>query len=89
MMRRGPLSRRTLLRGIGTAVALPFLDAMGPAFAAAPNRLAGKAPVRLAFSYVPNVSPLLTNVHMELNDPIFIAGSSAYPDPTSVGESSH
>jgi len=54
MMRRGPLSRRTLLRGIGTAVALPFLDAMRPAFSAAPSRLAGKAPVRLALSYVPN-----------------------------------
>jgi len=41
--------RRTFLRGLGaTAVALPFLDAMTPAFAAP------KAPVRLAFLYVPN-----------------------------------
>ena len=44
------MPRRTFLRGMGaTAVALPFLDAMVPALAAAP-----KAPVRLAFLYVPN-----------------------------------
>jgi hypothetical protein len=34
---------------MGTAVALPFLDAMTPAFASAP-----KMPVRMAFVYVPN-----------------------------------
>jgi hypothetical protein len=43
------LPRRTFLRGMGAAVALPFLDSMTPAFAAA-----AKAPVRLAFLYVPN-----------------------------------
>jgi hypothetical protein len=43
------LDRRTFLRGMGTAVALPFLDAMSPAFAATT-----KAPVRMAFMYVPN-----------------------------------
>jgi len=43
------LDRRTFLRGMGTAVALPFLDAMTPAFAATT-----KAPVRMAFVYVPN-----------------------------------
>jgi hypothetical protein len=44
------IPRRTFLRGVGTAaVALPFLDAMSPAFAAAPT-----PPVRLAFLYVPN-----------------------------------
>jgi hypothetical protein len=43
------LSRRTLLRGSGAAIALPFLDAMWPA-------LAGPVkPVRrLAVIYVPN-----------------------------------
>ena len=41
--------RRTFLQGVGAAVALPFLDAMVPAFAAPP-----KPPVRLAFLYVPN-----------------------------------
>jgi hypothetical protein len=36
---------------MGTAVALPFLDAMVPAFAAP---AAGKPPLRMAFVYVPN-----------------------------------
>jgi hypothetical protein len=44
------LPRRTFLRGLGaTAVALPFLEAMTPALSAQT-----KAPVRLAFMYVPN-----------------------------------
>src|SRR4051812_1179299 len=44
------LSRRTILRGMGTAaIALPFLESMTPALAA-PT----KSPVRLAFLYVPN-----------------------------------
>src|ERR1700679_3151289 len=44
------LSRRTVLRGMGTAaIALPFLDSMTAALAA-PT----KSPVRLAFLYVPN-----------------------------------
>ena len=51
MITRKSLPRRTFLRGMGTAVALPFLDAMVPAFAAP---AAGKAPVRMAFVYVPN-----------------------------------
>ncbi len=51
MMTRMAVPRRTFLRGVGAAVALPFLDAMVPAFAA-PN--AGKPPVRMAFVYVPN-----------------------------------
>ena len=54
MIRRVQLSRRTLLRGIGTTIALPFLDAMNPAFSAAPSRLGNQIPVRMAFSYVPN-----------------------------------
>ncbi|BDC51318.1 hypothetical protein F183_A36340 [Bryobacterales bacterium F-183] len=45
---RKSLSRRTLLRGAGTALALPFLDAMAPALAAAPP------PVRrLGYVYMP------------------------------------
>jgi Protein of unknown function (DUF1552) len=43
------LSRRAMLQGLGTAIALPFLDAMSPAFAAS-----APAPVRMAFLYVPN-----------------------------------
>jgi len=48
---RRHLARRTFLRGAGATVALPFLDAMRPAFA----RAASVAPpVRLSFAYVPN-----------------------------------
>src|ERR1044072_4375788 len=50
MITRKSLSRRTLLRAAGAAVALPFLDAMVPAFASTPK----KKPVRMAFLYVPN-----------------------------------
>ena len=49
---RRHLHRRTFLRGLGTAVALPFLDSMVPALAQAQSRR--KAPVRMAFVYVPN-----------------------------------
>ena len=49
-LQRKAIPRRAILRGIGTAVALPFLDAMTPAFAGP----AAKAPVRMAFVYVPN-----------------------------------
>jgi hypothetical protein len=48
---RRHIPRRTFLRGAGTAVALPFLDAMIPAFAQAE---ATKPPVRMVFMYVPN-----------------------------------
>jgi hypothetical protein len=48
----GMITRRTLLRGAGTAIALPFLDAMRPrTLLAAP---AAKAPVRLGFFFIPN-----------------------------------
>ncbi|HWD98913.1 MAG TPA: DUF1552 domain-containing protein, partial [Bryobacteraceae bacterium] len=47
------LKRRTFLRGVGTALALPLLDSMVPAMAA--TRLtAAKRPTRLGFVYVPN-----------------------------------
>ena len=49
MITRKALERRTFLRGMGAAVALPFLDAMAPALASTPTR-----PVRMAFVYVPN-----------------------------------
>jgi hypothetical protein len=49
---RKHLHRRTFLKGMGAVVALPVLDAMTPAFASASQLQ--KAPVRLAFTYVPN-----------------------------------
>jgi len=45
------IARRTLLRGMGTAIALPLLDSMIPAFTRAANT---KAPCRMAMLYVPN-----------------------------------
>jgi hypothetical protein len=46
---RTSLSRRTFLRGVGTTLALPMLDAMVPALSAQVPR-----PPRLGFVYVPN-----------------------------------
>jgi len=46
------LSRRTLLRGMGAAVALPLFDAMAPALAS--SRIPGGNPVRMGWVYVPN-----------------------------------
>ena len=43
MITRKALPRRTFLRGIGTAIALPFLDAMVPALAARRSRQAARA----------------------------------------------
>ena len=48
------ISRRTVLRGLGTAVALPWLEAMsGPARVLAEGTASGP-PLRMAFLYVPN-----------------------------------
>ena len=48
MIVRKRLVRRTFLRGMGASIAIPVLDAMTPAFAAA------KPILRMAFCYVPN-----------------------------------
>jgi hypothetical protein len=48
------ISRRTVLRGLGTAVALPLLDAMLPRTALGTVTGAVKTPRRMAFVYVPN-----------------------------------
>jgi len=49
------LSRRFVLKGLGAAVALPWLEVMGPVNSwAASERNAGIAPNRMAFLYVPN-----------------------------------
>src|SRR5688572_30086117 len=48
---RKAMARRTFLRGVGTTLALPFLDAMVPALAR--GAADGKAPVRLGFIYHP------------------------------------
>lgn len=51
-MKTKQISRRALLRGAGVAMALPWLEAMGPrSLFAAP---AAPPPVRMAFIFVPN-----------------------------------
>jgi hypothetical protein len=46
------LSRRTVLKGVGVSIALPFLEAMVPSTLAGASSAA--SPLRLAFLYVPN-----------------------------------
>jgi len=53
MVFRKAMPRRTFLRGAGTALALPLLDAMLPAFAS-PAQVATTRTTRLAFFAVPN-----------------------------------
>ena len=51
------ISRRTVLQGLGTAIALPWLEAMAPAArlgAAASSGRAQPSAKRMAFLYVPN-----------------------------------
>src|SRR5689334_22632667 len=83
------LDRRTVLRGMGAAIALPVLDAMTPALTAA------AAPVvRLGFFYVPNgfylphihpegaagknftLSPILTPMEAHRDRLVFVSGLS-------------
>jgi len=40
-LKKSSLERRTFLRGVGATLALPFLDAMTPAFASAAKRFQG------------------------------------------------
>jgi hypothetical protein len=49
------LSRRAVLRGLGSTVALPFLEAMVPALSA---HAQGAAPLRFGAVYVPNGCPI-------------------------------
>jgi hypothetical protein len=55
------LPRRTVLRGIGATIALPFLDAMAPALTATARTAANPIP-RLGFVYAPN-GMFLPNFH--------------------------
>src|SRR5262245_52406412 len=48
------MTRRTVLRGLGTAIALPLLDSMLPSLLAAPAAGQPAFPLRMAFVYVPN-----------------------------------
>lgn len=71
----GRLSRRTVLRGLGVSMALPWLECMTPRAAAAARVIggggaaAGAAPVRLAFVFMPN------GVNYEAWAPVKAAGA--------------
>jgi len=63
MSSRWPISRRTMLQGLGAAVALPLLDAMAPGVAGSVANAAtevagagsaGGAPLRMASFFLPN-----------------------------------
>jgi hypothetical protein len=56
IMTKKKLARRTFLRGVGTTLALPLLDAMLPNMSPAMAGTTGKASpaIRLGFVYVPN-----------------------------------
>ena len=81
MSQSSRITRRTVLRGLGTALALPWLESMttaagvasgaaGAAGAAAP---AGSGPLRMAFLYVPN------GVHLPAWRPIGEGSDFALP----------
>jgi hypothetical protein len=55
-MIRNRITRRTLLKGLGTAIALPWIEGMLPPIFSAEASAAAKAaaPKRMAFFYVPN-----------------------------------
>jgi hypothetical protein len=49
-----PIERRTFLRGLGTAMALPFMESALPRSVWAAGARAVKAPLRMAFLFIPN-----------------------------------
>ena len=54
MTKNWQIPRRTFLRGLGTVMALPMLEAMAPAASLASSIVRPAAPKRMAFVYVPN-----------------------------------
>src|SRR5258708_2879107 len=54
MKRTGEITRRTVLRGLGTAIALPWLEVMSSPAATAAAAAGPPRPLRIAFFYVPN-----------------------------------
>ncbi len=70
-MSKNLISRRTLLRGVGTVMALPFLEGMVPTSALAQS--VKKRPVRMAFVFVPN------GIHMPSWTPAYEGELSVLP----------
>ncbi len=54
ILTRKTLARRTFLRGVGTTLALPFLDAMVPSMSLGGTGMKATPAIRLGFVYVPN-----------------------------------
>lgn len=55
MLPTKPVARRTVLRGLGAALALPLLDSMVPTLAfSAQAKQQTKSPIRLGYVYTPN-----------------------------------
>jgi hypothetical protein len=67
------ISRRAVLKGLGTMVALPWLEAMTPALSLAGGTTAKPAPRRMAFIYIPN------GVHMATWTPSAEGSNFALP----------
>ena len=76
MITRKSLSRRTFLRGTGTAVALPFLDAMVPA-ATAQAKTAAAGNLHAGFFYIPHGAIMYNTAHGPAMDRWTASGSGA------------
>jgi hypothetical protein len=70
------LSRRTVLKGAGVALALPFLDAMVPA-ATAQSRTAAAGKLRAGFFYIPHGAIMGNTAHGPAMDRWTASGSGA------------
>jgi hypothetical protein len=70
------LSRRTVLKGAGVALALPFLDAMVPA-ATAQSKTAAAGKLRAGFFYIPHGAIMGNTAHGPAMDRWTASGSGA------------
>ena len=80
MVTKKHLSRRTFLHGVGATIALPYLDAMTPAFAST------AIPVtRAAFVYTANGIIMKDWTPAETGNSFSLSKTSGYIDPASIG----
>lgn len=70
------ISRRTVLKGAGVTLALPFLDAMVPA-ATAQSKTAAAAKLRAGFFYIPHGAIMYNTAHGPAMDRWTASGSGA------------
>lgn len=105
MKKSWELSRRTLLRGAGTLLALPVLEAMAPSIARA-QAAGAPSPRRMAFFFVPNgmypgdwypttsgenytLSPLLSPLSAFKSDMLVLSGLGNQPSHASSVDVGH